>query len=205
MSKKHLLVVFTFAALAVGALAVNQSVGSTKPIPQDDSTQAEAGYAVPEHVIYRHLFHHAYAMNQEADKAERKGDSNAAFSLRAVYKREAELNDVQARVFSEVAAECEREVNEQDRKAKVIINAFRAQYPGGRVPNGEPLPPPSPELAQMQNERNAIILRARDRLRAALGEEEFSRFKRFVRVRVAPNIHPLSPEQLPSTLTAETH
>jgi hypothetical protein len=142
-------------------------------------------------------------MNQQADKAELRGDMQAASSLRSFHKHEAGLNEEQARIFDEVAAECEREVHEQDRKAQVIIKRFRAQFPGGRVPNDESLPPPSPELVQMQNERNAIILRARDRLRRAFGEEEFSRFRQFVKVRIAPNIRPLSPAQL-SAAESET-
>jgi hypothetical protein len=204
MSKKYRLIVFILVSLAVGALALNRSVDSARPTQQSDATPAEAGYVVPEHVVYRHLFHHAHVMNQEAQKAELRGNVQAASSLRSFYKHEAELNDEQARIFDQVAAECEREVNEQDRRAQIIIKKFRAQFPGGRVPDGEPLPPPSPELAQMQTERNAIILRARDRLHEALGEEEFSRFQRFVKVRVAPNIHPMSPEQLASVTESET-
>lgn len=204
MSKKYMLVIFTFAALALSALVFDRSAGIAKPVKQDDSRPVETGHEVPEHVAYRHLFHQAHLLNEKADQAERQGKSEAASSLRSIYKREAELNDEQTRLFNEVAAECEREVVEQDKKAKVIIDAFRAQYPGGRVPDGEPLPPPSPELAQMQLERNAIILRSRDRLRAALGEEEFSRFKHFVKVKIAPNIRPMSPGELPSARTAET-
>lgn len=204
MSKKYMLVIFTFVALIVGALVFDRSAGIAQPVKQNDAPPVEAGYEVPEHVAYRHLFHHAYLMSEKADKEERQGKSEAASTLRSIFKSEAELNDEQARIFNEVAAECEREVKEQDKKAKVIIDAFRAQYPGGEVPNGEPLPPPSPELAQMQLERNAIILRFRDRLRAALGEEEFSRFKRFVKERIAPNIRLMSPGELPSARTAET-
>jgi len=204
MSKKYMFVIFTFAALALSALVFDRSAGIAKPVKQNEPRQANADYEVPEHVTYRHLFHHAYLFNEKADKEERQGRSEAAAALRSIYKREAELSDEQTRIFNEVAAECEREVIEQDKKAKVIIDAFRAKYPGGEVPNGEPLPPPSPELAQMQLERNAIILRSRDRLRAALGEEEFSRFKHFVKVRITPNIRPMSPGEQPSALTAET-
>jgi hypothetical protein len=205
MNKKHRLIVFILVSLVVGALALNRSVDSARPTRQSDAAPAEASYGVPEHVIYRHLFHHAHVMNQEAQKAELRGDMQAAASLRSFYKHEAELNDEQARLFDQVGAECEREVNEQDRKAQVIIKRFRAQFPGGRVPDGEPLPPPSPELVEMQAERNAIILRARDRLREALGEQGFNRFQHFIKVKVAPNIRPMSPEQLSSVAEAETH
>jgi hypothetical protein len=204
MNKKYMLIAFTFIALALSALAFNRAAGSPQPVKQGDADSAQSAYSVPEHVIYRHLFHHAHLMHEKADKAERLGEMEKASSFRSIYKHEAELNEEQTRAFNEIADECEREVIEQDNKAKVIIDAFRARYPGGLVPNGEPLPPPSPELAQMQSERNAIILRARDRLRAAFGEEEFSRFKKFIKAKVAPNIHPMTQGQLSPVFNSET-
>ena len=52
-------------------------------------------------------------------------------------------------------------------------------------------PPPPPELFAMQQERNAIILQARERLHAAFGEEEFTRFDQFVQKRIGSQVKAL--------------
>ena len=101
-------------------------------------------------------------------------------------------------MLEQIASECEQEVAQMDARAKVILDAFRARYPGGRVPQGETVPAPPPELQVMQKERDAIVLRARDRLCAALGEAEFGRFDTFVQKNVVPEIQPAMPKgQLP--------
>ena len=87
----------------------------------------------------------------------------------------------------------ELQVAAQDAKAKVIIDRFRAQYPYGIVNPSFPLKPPSPELKEMQQERNNIILRARDQLRAELGEEAFARFDQFVKQRALQGAQPAGP------------
>ena len=174
MNRKFVVISLLVVASSVGVLAFSRPGISTgiasAPPPQHT--------AVPEHVIYQHLFHHVFLMGE-----------------RAGYKSQAGLTDEQARLLSEVAAEGEREVQQVDARAKVIIDAFRARYPGGRVPSGEVPPPPPAEIRALQAERNAAILRARDRLRAAFGEQEFSRFSEFVRNRVAPNITQLPPRR----------
>ena len=140
---------------------------------------------IAEHTVYRMLFHHAFIFNQEADKAERRGNGASAHAVRTAFGRDAGLGDEQVKALSELAAECEREVQEQDAKAKMIIDARRAQH----QQTGQILPP-SPELEAMQRERNAIILRYRDRLRAAFGEQECGRFQEFIRQHVANGITP---------------
>lgn len=99
--------------------------------------------------------------------------------------KEGNLNDAQARALESIAAATLQEVEQQDARARRIIDAFRAQYPNGIVPKGKKLPEPPPELKVMQEERNAMILRGRDRLRAALGEQEFARFHQFAMRRFA--------------------
>lgn len=102
-----------------------------------------------------------------------------------VLTKEAALGEAHARALEAVAAATVAEVERQDAKAREVIDAFRSRYPGGVVPRGERLPPPPPELKAMQEERNAIILRGRERVRATLGEREFGRFNEFVLRRFA--------------------
>jgi len=181
--------------LSVGAFALSRSPQAAQSNGETpDGTPANAGAAIPSHVVYRQLFHQVAALNEYADHLEREGKVHSP--ARGVFKRQAALNDEQVSILNQIAADCEREVKQQDLRARVIINAFSSQYPDGRVPDGQVPAPPSPELVSMQAERNAIILRARDRLREAYGEEEFGRFETFVERRIASNIKRLSPTRV---------
>lgn len=200
MIKKFVLSILCLGFLLVGILAFTRASTSKQG---NELSASQEQPAVPEHVIYRQLFHDIVALNERADELGRQGMN--APSLRNVYKRRADLSEDQARVLYEIALDCEHQVNQQDAKAKVIIDNFKSRYPGGRVPSGEIPGPPSPELVSMQAERNAIILRARDRLREAFGDEEFKRLKEFVENRIAPNVRPVANNQLTPILPSEGH
>ena len=128
-------------------------------------------------------------MKEQADEAERQGKD--ASSLHSIFRKKADLSEAQARTLDAIATECVREVAAQDARAQIIINAFKARFPPGKLPAGVKLPPPPPELRQMQQERDAIIMRARERLRLVFGDQEFQRFDRFVTERVATTMQPL--------------
>lgn len=156
----------------------------------------------PPQVVYSALFHHVVAVKEQAEVEERQGKD--ASSLRSLFRDRADLSDVQAHLLNAIATDCVREVAVQDARAQEIINAFRLRFPPGRLPIGVKLPPPPPELAQMQEERDAMILRAGERLRLALDENEFQRFEGFVMRRVAAAIepaalYPRSPERAGAT------
>lgn len=99
---------------------------------------------------------------------------------------EADLNDGQATALEAIAFACRQEVRQQDEKAKTIIEDFRSQFPDGRAP-ASGAPPPPPELKIMWDERNAIILRARDQLQAEFGAKEFERFDSYVKFHYGAN------------------
>ena len=121
---------------------------------------------------------------------QRQGKDTTA--LRSFFQRKANLSEFQARILNTVAAECVRQVAVQDARAQQIISSFRLRFPPGKLPRGIKLPPPPAELQQMQEERDAMILRARDRLRVALGDDEFQRFDEFVTRQVASAIQPVA-------------
>ena len=187
---------FTLSLLLLGVLVVGifafSRTSETKQ--SNDPRFGQKDLAIPEHVMYRQLYHDVVVLNERADEMERHGQS--VLSLRSVYKRRAELTEDQAQVLYEIALNCEQQVKQQDAKARVIIDNYKRRYPDGRVPAGEIPAPPSPELAGMQAERNAIILRSRDRLHNAFGEAEFRRFTVFLEHHVAPNVRPVSNDQL---------
>jgi hypothetical protein len=157
--------------------------------------------------VYSALFHHVVAVNEQAEAEQRQGKD--ATSLRALFRDRADLSDVQAHLLNVIATDCVREVAAQDARAQVIISAFKTRFPPGRLPAGVKVPPPPPELKQMQEERDAMILRSRERLRVALGEAGFQRFDGFVTRRVATGIQPTAllpglPEREPASSPNES-
>lgn len=188
MNKKWAIIVLCAIALVIGTLPFVMRAQTSQSIVRKSAPGPEP--AVPEYVIYGALFHHVVDVQQQAGEAEGRGED--ASSLRLKFQRKADLTQTQALLLNIIESDCVREVAGQDAKAKVVIDAFKAQHPSGKIKAGEKLPPPPSELIPMQEERNAIILRARDRLRVAFGDEAFERFNHFVATRVASGIRPVS-------------
>lgn len=189
-TRKYTLIILCAVALMLGAFP---SLG-VKPSNFVANAQVESNpdlrryEFVPDQVIYRTLFHTIFLLNQEASKAERVGQANAALAFRRAFKQDAELSDEQTVILNGIAAECEQAVRAVDAKARMIIEARRANYPDGKLRVGQQPLPPSPELAALQQERDMLILRYRDRLREAFGESEWQRFEQLVPPRVAAGI-----------------
>ncbi len=179
MSKKYLVIAlsaiaFVGCVLTFGGHARNLRARNSGPT------------GVPEFVPYMFLFNHHEFNLQKAAELDRQSKNGAGY--RSMEKRLAGLTDQEAVVLDQVTADCERELEKQDERAREVINAFRARFPPGRLPEGVLLPPPPAELTQMQEERNAIILRARDRLHEAFGDESFKRLDSFVKSQVASDV-----------------
>ena len=155
--------------LSAVLLLATTGLSQTGPAPQP----------IPEHVAYQHIFRHLLMLKQKSDDAQKAGKDRS--ELRHLVRKEAGLDEAQGKLLEAAATQCEAEVAEQDAKARVVINRFRAKFPFGIVPKGAQLPPPPPELAQMQQERNQIILLARDQLRNVLGEEGFAKLDAYVK------------------------
>jgi hypothetical protein len=139
---------------------------------------------------------------QQADEMQRQGKDTSP--LRSFFQRKANLNEFQARILDTVADECVRQLDVQDARGQLIINDFRKRFPPGKLPTGVKLPPPPLELTKMQEERDAMILRARDRLRIAFGEDEFQRFEGFVTERVDSGIEPVVLQRSASDSSSST-
>ena len=178
MTKPHAFILICAAALVACALVFTRPSRITATtLTQANSIEQES--PIPEHVAYNFLFLSVASFRK---KATERGKPEA---INSALQREAALSDMQARLLDEIAAATLKEVDLQDARARVIIEAFRAHYPGGIVPQGEKLPPPPPELKAMQEERNSMVLRGRDRLLAVFGQQEFGRFNKFVMNRFA--------------------
>src|SRR5215218_5685782 len=188
MNIRRLLAVLTTATIATAAFSftrLTQPVAQSSMQASSESVQLE----VPDQIAYRHLFRYVGKLKKEADELEGKGKEAASY--RTHFKRAANLSEYHARALDNIATQYLSEVQVVDARARQVIESYRAQYPGGKVPKGEtPAPPPS-ELKQLRAQRDAITLRYRDSLRSTFGDDEFNNFNgEFVKKRIAPNIRP---------------
>ena len=134
--------------------------------------------------MYWFVFHNVTRNNERTRELQAQG--RARQGLHYPLQREAGLTQGQAQALSQIAAACTQEVKQQDERAQIVIRAFRAQLPPGNT-----APPPPPELRTMWEERNAMVLRCRDRLRLAFGDEAFTRFDNFAKFRYGTNTAPV--------------
>ncbi|MGI9090923.1 MAG: hypothetical protein ACR2GG_07465, partial [Gemmatimonadaceae bacterium] len=119
MSKK-LTILVGLLMLGIIALVFNSQVNSAAP----NSAQSNSP-DVPDQIAYRHLFRHAAAFKAKADENERQGKN--AGHLRGFFKHKADLTDAQAQVFDQIAAQCASEMKPIDDRARLIIEAYKAQ------------------------------------------------------------------------------
>jgi len=191
-------------AIAAGVtFKYQKSQGRAKETPQQQQ-------AIPEFEVYRQLFHHHVSMKKKADELEKQG-KDARF-LREFYKRQANLNDDEARAFDEIASKCEEEIAKQDAKAQAIIDKALAKNGNGKLTKGAQPPEAPAELHSLWDERNAIIMRHRYGLEAAFGGSEFKRFADYVNKDVVPHLSqappnhprptPMGPKHGPQVVTA---
>lgn len=188
MTKKLTVLVIGVVLLAITVFSFSSQINPVVPVSAENNSPE-----VPDNVVYRHLFRHAATLKAKADELERQGKD--AKNLRGFFKRKADLSDEQAQSFNEISSQCVLETKAIDERAKPIIQAYKAQYPNGQVPHGQLPQAPPAELQQMTKERNELVLRKRDELRAAFGENEFKRFQEFVKNKIAPNVSSVSARQ----------
>jgi hypothetical protein len=194
MNKKLLAVVGLIAIIAGVFVLQGRSTTKThassgaQPNQTLAMTQSPHATRAPEHVVYRVFFHHLMALRNQATEIERKGGDGRG--LRSYYKNKARLTDAEALTLDQIAADCDREIASLDAKASKIIMAIRTRAQVSHSLSAGSVPPLPPELAAMQQQRNSIILRARQKLRTALGEEAFRQLDDFIKVDAERNAKP---------------
>ena len=153
MNRRHLAIPVCFALLLTGAIFwwTPAPEAALPAVRELQDLERPRKISPPPHVVYSALFHHIVAVKEQAEAEERQGKD--ARSLRSTFREKADLSDVQAHLLEAIATNCVREVAAEDARAQVIINAFKSRFPPGRLPPGVKLPPPPPELKQMQEER----------------------------------------------------
>jgi hypothetical protein len=171
------------------------SMGWTTSDLQADSDQrpqigvTKQRHVVEDYVVYGSVFHRVDRLKEKTRElqSQRRISQTPYFGM----KKDASLTDEQAMALDAIAAACQKQVRDQDEKAKKIIADFQTKFPGGRVPSGGS-PPPPPELKTMWIERNSIILRFRDQLHAAFGDEAFARFDNYAKYTYGANTVPVT-------------
>lgn len=174
-------------AYASPAAAATSPAPPQKPAPgKPAATQQQASQPAPEHAVYNEFFYHVNFLRKKADKEEKSGKEAA--QLRSFYKRQAKLDDAQDAKLSKAASDLERQLGLMDAKARKVIDKFRADVQKMNIKPGEKMPEPPAELKTMQAERDALVMRAKDSLRASLGDEAFGRLDSYVRRNIAPRM-----------------
>ena len=158
-----------------------------KSADKEASAQPQAEQ-VPEHVVYGMLFREVNEFGKKAKEKENRGEN--ASDLRNFHRNKADLDERQTKALEKIAADCQSEVDVLDRKARKIILDARALHPGGLLAKGETLPPPPAELKNLGEQRVKTILKARDFLRASLGEGEFQRFDKLSKKEASEKLRP---------------
>lgn len=168
------------AAAFQGGVSTSNTLGQRAQVAHPPAvSQTE----MPEHKAYEFLFRRVAFFRKKTAEVGKP----AALDKRL--QREMHLDDAQMRALDQIAATCLQEVEAQDAEARIVINAFKERYFIGKVvPRGQPLPPPPPELEAMQQRRNAMLMRGRGLLLAALGEGTFNQFNSFVKERFGGKI-----------------
>jgi hypothetical protein len=174
MNRNRIIIVLCLVVLTAGALSFKsfgrQSRGAEKmPPPQ---VRARSEYA-----LYRSFFDQVNFLKRKADELDEKGLNGSG--ARTLMSRQTGLSEAQMQLVEQIINDCREEVKQQDEKAMKVSEAYRARVRNGPTPDGY-LPAPPAELKAMQEERNAMFLRARDRIRETLGEEDFRRLDDFV-------------------------
>lgn len=161
------------------------SVLSTEKSDKDTASEADTS-KIPEQVTYLFLFKQLAAFEEKAKEVEAKGEDGSSY--RTVYKRLAHLSNEHSEFLRKTALDCDAELKIKDKQAQKIGDRLRAEYEDqlskGTAP---PSPPPSPELAELQKQRDEIILKHRDSLKTNFGEA-FEGFESYVRTHITSNI-----------------
>ncbi len=195
MNKKRIFALLAITVISVGILATRTHPTTNGQTAAENQSRSAPGTLesprpgrAPEHVVYRSFFHHLITLKDRAAEIERNGGNGSG--LRGYYSKKADLTGEQGSALDQIASDYEREVAALDAKAKILITAFRARGLTKHSVTSGTLPPLPPELTAMQQQRNSVILRARQKLRTALGEEAFQQLDGFIKRDAERNAKP---------------
>jgi hypothetical protein len=191
MNKKRFLILATGLIIAAGALTI---AGQTQFAYQalDLIFGSQTKSQIPDYVLYDNLFRMLHNLKKKAESPETSKEKSDG--LTNYFRLRANLSDEENQALKKAALEFIQEVTPIDAQAGTIAAKARQTNPKGIVsPAAEQTT--LAELANLQEQRNALALRYRDRLKESLGADEFAKFDKFVQGDFASRIKavPLSP------------
>jgi hypothetical protein len=175
-------------------LTVTLASGQTQPTAPVLKQAPQRG--LPMSTLYRFFLAFQLHLERTADALDKKGENGTA--LRTHYQKQLGFSAAEFNPVHDAAVSLEAKLKEQDAKARAVIDKIHEQYPPGKVKGPEDLPPPSPELAQLQEERNALIRDEVNRLKASLGTEKAAKLDKFLQAQFAPTLKVQSVTPAPS-------
>lgn len=199
-AKKLLMVVIVLTAAATGAVTFGsraqlayQSFGLFSADAYEETPKSR----MPDHVLYDKLFRMVGSLKKKAESVQ-DITAEKADALSNYFKRRAQLSDEENQILLNTALEFMREAAPVDERARAAISEARRNPLSNRGAAGELTPPL--ELIDLQEQRNALALLYRDRLKASLGEDAFARFDEFVESDFASgfqviSLSPLNPDE----------
>jgi len=145
---------------------------TSTPIPH-----ARASARAPLPRLYWHFLDYQRFLDRRADDLEKKGQSGT--ETRETLQRKLGFNTYQLTLIREAAQKMADDLKKKDAQAKVIIDDFRKKYPPNQPLTG-PLPPPPPDLAKLQQEREDLIEQHVATLKTELGPDASQKLDSFL-------------------------
>lgn len=166
-----------------------QSQATTEPQDQSSHLAQTQAQDVPKHVVYGILFREMAAFRKKAEELKAQGKDSRL--LENYHAKRANLNEAQTTALENIAQESQSEVEEIEQEANRIIEKGRALHPDGKLQPGETLPKPPKQLQALEQRRQAALTKAREKVRAAMGDSEFQRFEEFQERDIAERAKPV--------------
>ena len=173
----------SISGLLVFATAMVAQVGRP-PVPPSPPPATPS--SLPADVLYRAFFRHVEALDQAAAAVESKQGKNGS-DLRNYYQRILGLTDQEAAVLKQVASACNHAVQQQDERARNVINAARSQTPR-LLASAAAIPAPPAALKQLGEGRTSISTAYLQSLQSSLGSGAATKLDDYVRKKFAPNV-----------------
>jgi hypothetical protein len=133
----------------------------------------------PTHVMYSFFFQNLALLEALAAAKEAKGEDGSGWRTHTL--RVAGLSDSEAATVKLVAFDCNKQVDEQDKKIGAAIKAFRQQYPRQQYPTLQ-----SPEVNALWAGRLDIINSHIQQLQLLLGPARFQTLDQYVQGHFRP-------------------
>jgi AraC-like DNA-binding protein len=128
--------------------------------------------------VYDMFFAHVTRLADDATRADRAG-MNSQY-LRRFYQDNVQLSASEVLAVNQIASELAKQLSQYDADAAALQKQRDLEIQTA-MQSGKPVPAASAAVLHLQEGRDALILRSRDRLRAALGDAEYTRLDSYLR------------------------